>query len=240
MRSTGLEGDTFMKLRWIKISGLLGIMFTILSFQNCAVVNEGDGRADLATLDSSDPTYLRNKAMGILATKCASCHNQDISEGGIGYMTDLSLLLFYKMVKPYDPEHSDIYMAIRDGSMPPGKPLSTAEVKIIYDWINVGFKDTTPPPPPNLACPTLVPKFSCIKQYIIQAKCATCHTTQSLGGLNLSTYQGTLNVVTGGQPMMSPFYTRTLDNSMPPNGNDLTDFEKGVVRMWIENGAQND
>lgn len=215
-----------------KFSILAAVFLIIVSFQNCAVVSS-DSEADQAAIAASaDQADLRSKAMNIISNRCASCHNSTNPQGGIDYITDVNLLLYYRLVIPGDPQHSELYTEIQSGRMPIGKPLSQAESKVIFDWIQDGFKGSTPVAQPVAKCMTLGPTFDCIKNTLVANKCLNCHA-------NFNTYAGVKGFVTAGSPAASLFYT-SLRTTMPKgNPSSVTVAEQNAVMTWILNGAPN-
>lgn len=214
-----------------KVSITTAVFLIVLSFQNCAVISD-DSSDESLLASAADQADLQSKAMNILQRNCSSCHNPSNAQGGIDYITDLNLLLYYRLVIPGDPQHSEIYSEIQSGNMPPGKPMNQNDMKIVFDWIQDGFKDSSPAPKPVTACNTLAPTFNCIKGTLIANRCLSCHT-------DFSTYTGVKNFVNAGSPATSKFYT-TLGTTMPKNNTtSVTAAEKSAVMTWITNGALN-
>jgi len=84
-------------------------------------------------------------------------------------------------------------------------------------------------------------------QPIFSDNCGGCHTTNSYGGLNLSSYNQLMNggdggeVIVPGDAQSSSLYDRiTRDDSeagdMPPSGS-LTDDDIDLISQWIDEGA---
>lgn len=82
---------------------------------------------------------LAKRALEILDTNCAACH-EDGDEGGINFITDLQKLVMNKKAIPGDPETSRIYarMIDEDRPMPPAgeSPRPSAdEIREVAAWI---------------------------------------------------------------------------------------------------------
>lgn len=76
---------------------------------------------------------------------------------------------------------------------------------------------------------------------IFQANCAGCHNGGDEEGLNFSSYSGIISKVDKGNPAGSELYqviTSNWDDPMPPD-NPLTIGQRAKIRLWIEQGAQN-
>ena len=65
---------------------------------------------------------------------------------------------------------------------------------------------------------------------IIQARCATCHTTSSFGGVNLNTYtsaaQNAVNAL-----------AQVLSENMPRSGGPLENDQKDLWQVWVDDGT---
>lgn len=226
-----------MKMK--KVIAFILFTFTALSFQNCAVVgNSTDDPAELAALGTAEALISQEKAMQVITQNCVGCHNPSNPQGGIGYLNDVNSLLYYRMIVPRDPGSSVLYQVIQSGSMPPGNPLSQDELAAITLWITEGFNAATPVVTAPVISNTLEPKFSNISANILKPKCLSCHSAdRAAGGVNLSTYTATRNVVTPGLPNSSVLYTAVLPGGKMAGR--LTQAETGIIRDWIMAGAQN-
>lgn len=205
------------------------------------MISQSGSGSDGSSLSSAQ---LEAKALKIIEKKCTSCHNTEIPSGQIDDLISRDSLLYYRLVIPGEPNLSDLYSVIKNGSMPPApnKPLTSAESQIIHDWILNGFTDSTGgiTPPDNGPITVLGPTFASIKALIINNKCLSCHNaTTAQGGVNFSTYASTMNTVQAGRPEVSSLYTTTLSQRMPTGNNKLTGAELQAIQQWITNGAQN-
>lgn len=220
---------------------ILVLSVTVLSFQNCAVVGDaaGDPPLDGNLTGQSNPEMVQNKAMAVINSRCVSCHNPENSKGGIDYLSDVSSLLFYRMIVPRDPGSSILYQVIQEGVMPPAGSLSDEEITAINDWINEGFNSNAPVKAPPVVSTNLEAKYSNILKNVFTQRCNGCHSSAAArGGVVLDTYAATRNVVTAGVPNSSALYTALLPGGkMADKG--VTGAELGVIRDWIMSGAQN-
>lgn len=69
-------------------------------------------------------------------------------------------------------------------------------------------------------------------------KCHNCHTTQTSGGANFSTYANITANGAGGMKVYQRIIVRAVDSEqMPPAGPKLTAAEKQLLRDWVNAGA---
>lgn len=79
--------------------------------------------------------------------------------------------------------------------------------------------------------------YDYVNTYIITPKCFNCHNSGlAFGGLNVTTYQQTMEFVIPGDPENSPLYNRVFRTKTFT----LTQEEKTALYTWILNGANND
>jgi uncharacterized membrane protein len=236
-----------VNFKFFSISISLGLI--LMSFQNCSMYSEShieDTLAKSSSTSSNSETpeeNIESSALKIIEKKCSSCHNENNPSGQISDLLSRDALLYYRLVIPGEPNISDLYTVIKNGSMPPAPSpsLTSAESKIIYDWIQDGFTDTSSGiTPPNANPITLGPNFTSIKALILNTKCLGCHNANDArGGVNFSTYTSTMNTVQAGRPEVSSLYTETVSQRMPTGNNKLTGAELQAIQQWIINGAQN-
>ncbi len=108
-----------------------------------------------------------------------------------------------------------------------------------------GDEVTGPDPQPG-PLPTLVATWSGengIANYLL-ANCAPCHTSESFGGFNVSSYD---NITDGNQiddgdadeSLMIQRMEGTVGSIMPPQPSDpLPQEDINVIREWIDDGAE--
>ncbi|MFQ5733944.1 MAG: c-type cytochrome domain-containing protein [Planctomycetaceae bacterium] len=75
----------------------------------------------------------------LLIAHCYECHGAGERTSGID-LRSVSLMTTPRdreppVVVPGSPEKSRLYRVVEDGSMPPGKPLSTADRRVLREWI---------------------------------------------------------------------------------------------------------
>lgn len=212
----------------------------LLTYQNCAFVGPQQSLSSSSSASIlSKQALLEAKAMGILRTSCAGCHNASSPGGGIDYMMDINALKYYRLVIPGEPQLSELYDSIATGRMPKSSTLTQDQIKAIYDWIFEGMSGTAVPvnaPPASSA--TLVAKYSSISAKILVPKCLGCHgSANPAGGYSVATYNGVMALVQPGNAAASGLYDSTLKNRMPKNGVPLSSQELTAISDWILSGA---
>lgn len=65
----------------------------------------------------------------LISTKCQSCHNNTIQNGGMNWEVECNIVTHKSNIKK---------SAVDDGTMPTTGPLTQAEKDIITNWINAG------------------------------------------------------------------------------------------------------
>lgn len=81
--------------------------------------------------------------------------------------------------------------------------------------------------------------YSYVGTNVIGPNCVSCHgSLVALRGVNVSTYGGTLSLVTPGNFAGSRLYQVVAGGSMPP-GTPLTADQLNSIRLWINAGAPN-
>lgn len=81
-------------------------------------------------------TALDQRAVAILAAKCASCHGPESQgEGGFKSAMDAVSLVDNGVIVPGNPGRSELFHAVQNDKMPPGSPLSKADSKTLQSWI---------------------------------------------------------------------------------------------------------
>ncbi|MCB0405840.1 MAG: hypothetical protein KDD51_13740 [Bdellovibrionales bacterium] len=215
--------------------------------------------------DPFDPTYgylgslvildqgKHEQVMMLLESKCASCHGPASSGlGGLGYITDVDLLVTRRKVIPGDSPGSPIYYRCADGSMPPGAPLSDSEVAMIADWIDnvlVLDGDPGPDPGPSMQFPPNASDLTKAALTILNNRCASCHNAvsgETTGGGVLEIVDPRQIVISGlakpGNSSKSPLYRAIIPLSKDGNvprmpkapAPVLGAEEVETIRMWID------
>jgi mono/diheme cytochrome c family protein len=136
----------------------------VLSHQACspfALSPEFLENSNLASEALTD-AEIKTNALNLFQQKCVACHNATYSSGTkLSYMDDLNKLAASNYVVAGDLYYSLLYDVVSRGVMPQAAPLSSAEVKIVGDWIMLLTKpQATPTPSPQASAspsPTVSP-----------------------------------------------------------------------------------
>jgi hypothetical protein len=86
------------------------------------------------------PDFFNRAVAPLLANHCLECHGE-ARKGGLDLRNRAGLAAGGEegaVVEPGRPENSLLYQKVRDGEMPPKKPLTAAEVDILRSWIEMG------------------------------------------------------------------------------------------------------
>ncbi len=232
------ETGSTLRRRIFQASFFTSAFVLSVMFQNCSVVSSSRDSEDEFS-EVSQASVLTSKAMSILSSKCARCHNS-ASAPNIGTditdIIDVDFLLFKHLVIPVQPDSSDLILSIQEGRMPPdGAPITVTELDALKKWVQSGLVDDgNGIVPPGGSAP-LAATFASLNSRIFTARCTSCHNAgNARGGVNLSTYNGVKASTTNGV-----LYTSVSNGSMPLGGARLTTEELTRLNQWITMGAPN-
>ncbi|MEI7523415.1 MAG: c-type cytochrome domain-containing protein [Mariniphaga sp.] len=231
----------------ISLKLLFALTFLALIYIQC--------RHDGLNVSTLKPVCFDTEISPIFLNKCATCHGQNRSKGGVAFYDYNSI---FASVKPYDAQNSKAYKAITGKGftqlMPPKGALSENERILIRVWIDQGAKNTlcTITPTPVVPVDTTHTGGStagavCFQRDILPiltSSCGTsgCHDAQThREGYTIIDYASVMtNLVKAGSPNSSRLYTAVANNNMPPNSyTKLTQAKKDSIYNWIKNGALN-
>lgn len=170
----------------------------------------------------------------IFDAKCMACH----SGGSIN-------LDSYKLVKDRIIEIKKV--ATESLTMPPKAPLSSAEIRVLRTWIQMGAPEFAKDPV-EIPEEPLEPSFTSIQKNILNKRCLACHSPNgSADHIPLVSYNDLINspreIVIPENPEESGIIIaikRTDDKRMPPpeTGSQLTTNEIQIIEKWILDGAK--
>lgn len=149
-----------------------------------------------------------------ILARCVGCHKGMATEEGI-----------LKRIKPGDPEGSAFFRSVESGRMPKGAPpLTTEELELVRTYIK-NLKPA-PPEPAKLA-------FQDLKMRILEPyQCLTCHKRMEDEATLVKRW------IDPAQPENSKLYLRTLDGSMPMDGDALSEVDQKFVLEFIKSVVQ--
>lgn len=141
-----------------------------------------------APQEPQEQEVLTARVRPLFSAKCAQCHGTHLPrpKGKFGYVLDLERVRGNpKLVVPYRPEESKLWMLIRDNKMPPEDSevglLTVEEKELVRDWIAAGAPTTLPhssapnrdrpavlnSPRPAIAPPSLHRLLGCLGKFHI-------------------------------------------------------------------------
>src|SRR5579872_6167206 len=87
--------------------------------------------------------YFEKNIRPLLASNCYGCHSSKLAKPMKGLMLDTKAGVL-RVVIPGKPDDSLLIAAVRgtgDLKMPPGKPLDSAQVDALVEWVRMGAPD---------------------------------------------------------------------------------------------------
>lgn len=189
---------------------------------------------------------LDRAARAILDGSCVGCHGAaGAGFGGFATADDTKAMIAAGALVVGSPDQSPLFRRIADRTMPPGAPLSAADVAVVRQWIAVGLGA-----PPPAATPTPAPDGVVIKDpalhqsalALFERHCAGCHGVASpgYGGfrsvLDVDAMAGK-GLLAPGDPASSTLYARSTDGTMPP-GTGLTPEQQQLIHDWIAHALE--
>jgi uncharacterized membrane protein len=171
----------------------------------------------------------------ILKPKCIDCHSGMMPQGGID-LSSYNAVMSSGVIAQGDPEKSDLFLAVNDGSMPLGKPaLSKEEKDMIFNWIKGGAQQKDAP----------TPTFTWLNKNIFEKRCVVCHNSvKPRGKVDLSSYQALMESQGGDHPALVPrdaeksgLYLEVAEQKMPPKAPVYSAEELKALSDWIVKGA---
>jgi mono/diheme cytochrome c family protein len=165
----------------------------------------------------------------LIAADCGACHGAAQQLGGVDLSTYESTLAF---VVPGDPEESELYEVQVEGGHP--GQFDAASLELIREWIAEGALEAQgaeAPPAVEAAGPNWDTDFA----PLFTQQCAACHSSSnSMGGVNLASYEDALAWLVPGEPENSPLYTVQAEGGHP---GQLEAAALELLGLWIINGA---
>jgi uncharacterized membrane protein len=193
-----------------------------------------------STSDPCDSTkiYFQQQVLPILVSNCAQsgCHDNGSHREGV-ILVSYNSVTQTGGVRAGNASGSKLYKVIVNGSMPPQGygTLTDKQQNLIYQWIQQGAQDLVC----ENMCDSSVFTYSGAIQPLIANKCQGCHSaTNSMGGINLSSYSALKTEVDNGKFQGSVNWNAGF-SPMPQNGSKLSDCELSQITQWIAAGSPN-
>ena len=190
-----------------------------------------------------DTVYFVNDILPLINANCAQsgCHDAATAQDGI-ILATYDDLINSDIVEPGDAEDSDMYEAIteddlRDIMPPPSTMIDLTEeqINMIGTWIDQGARNNACA---DLVCDSMDISFNDHILPLIEQRCKGCHLGNgSIGGFPLTNYEQISGAV--GFGLYGSINHDSGYTSMPLNLPKLDSCKLQLVRVWIEEGAQN-
>jgi len=187
-------------------------------------------------------TYFTKDILPILRSNCgmSGCHS------GKSGAEDYDFTNYYgtmQAVNAGDASNSKLIEVMgktgRNRMPPSGYPaMSTAQIQLISKWINEGalneLCNST-----AVTCDTTNATFSAVVTPILQNNCTGCHnSTNSQGGIDLSTYAGVAAQASNGKLLGSIKFEPGF-SPMPKSGSQLSSCDRAKIAQWVANHFPN-
>lgn len=227
------------------LMGILSLLF--LPYSNCSPLHERSLNStafDTGAILQS----LQTKSLQILNLKCASCHNNTVTDNAFTNANDISFMISNDYIDAGVPQTSRLYLKLIDGHNSINPNITSEELAVLRDWIAalggnfntvIGGIET-----PTTSAPGAPGTFLQV-QSILQQRCVNCHNGQRKPNLSLSYAQLLTETTSAGLRIITPalvgdsrLYGSVVTNSMP-TGNPLSNEQKELIRSWIAAGAPN-
>jgi hypothetical protein len=186
---------------------------------------------------SHDTIYFNNTVLPVIITGCAKtgCHDETSHKSGhiLDNYTDI-----YKLVVPFDPQSSKLYVVLfsnSQGRMPPNSPFNNDQKSIIYWWIAQGGYNNRCD---SAGCDSSNVTYTSSINPIVQAWCIGCHGGSApANGLSLETY-GEVVACANSNRLMGALRHETGYFAMPKGGAILSPCEINLFQKWIDTGER--
>ncbi|MEZ5014515.1 MAG: c-type cytochrome domain-containing protein [Chitinophagales bacterium] len=209
------------------------------------------GGTDTLFLSTCDPdtVYFQNDILPLLLSNCAieGCHDATTHEEGIILSTYADVMNpGDHLINTTTPANSKLYKQLFETGEdrmppPPNAPLTSAEKALILTWITQGALNNHCDD-----CDTSTVTYALNIQPILNAFCVGCHDHATpASDIDLTVYNaaggfaGVQDVAADGRLYGSVNHDAGYVN-MPSGGSSLPQCLIDQIRIWVENGYQND
>ena len=188
------------------------------------------------TLCDPNTVYFVNDIQPILNSSCAysGCHDVVTHADGVD-LSSYDKVISTGEVKPGNPNGSELYEKISEGEMPPSGPLASTQQQKIYDWIKQGAKNNEC----VQACDTTNVGYALSIKPIMDNNCMGCHSGSSpAGGISITNYTEVKTLAANGK-LLGTIEHKAGFSPMPKNMAKLSDCNIAKIKIWINDGMQN-
>jgi uncharacterized membrane protein len=202
----------------------------------------GNNGGTSGTSCSPDTVYFTQQVLPIIQSGCAKsgCHDAATHKERV-VLDSYANIMSTGGIRIDNPTGSKVYRAMTDGGedrMPPAPatPINADQLALIEKWIRQGARNNSCL---EAGCDTSNVRYSTHILPLIQNTCQGCHSGSAPdGGIDLTTWAG-VNAVAGDGRLYGSVNHLQGYSAMPKNGNPLTDCQKAMIRIWIQQGAPN-
>ena len=245
-----------IRFRLKKVMGYKSLITIILglSFVACSPIHRGPANRT-ARPSVGGPAGLTTSAAAfegtlypLIQTNCASCHGAGQSpEFAVNDVQNSNdALIQFGLVDFTNYDDSRILQQVQadhNGVLTQTPTLDVDMRAEIENWALAGGNDS------GQIIVALQPTYDSINARIFVARCNNCHSGAApAGGLDLSSYATAVaGGISGGVDAMTPENTpifarvdddgEILGQQMPAGGTPLTQEERDVILLWIQNGT---
>jgi formate dehydrogenase gamma subunit len=230
---------------------LLGGIYLFVTFENTAIatIDPPEQVAIYAPVETSGTTVVTTTVPGATTStttttpagawedtigaifrtqRCTDCHGNAMALGGVDLATYAGALA---AVVPGDPDQSPLIVLQEKGAHP--TVLDDGQLAQVRAWIAAGALEALGGTPPT-GVPGGAPGWQDPISGLL-ASCGSCHgAVNPAAGLDLTSYESALAVITPGDPDASRLYMVQAAGGHP---GQLSEADLAVLREWIAAGA---
>lgn len=209
----------------------------------CDLVNAG---GSAAATNANGEICFDTQILPLIVSNCATSGCHDSKSRREGYELTSYATITKKGISPGKPSSSKIYAVLNangEKRMPPlpKSRLSSAQIKLIADWISQGAK--------NITCATssgsggtlpdsVQMSYSNHIKPIMDYFCVSCHDASSAsGGVRLDSYAAVNTQAKNGKLYGS--VAQLSGYIAMPVGSRLSDCQIMAIKQWVDQGAKN-
>ncbi len=203
----------------------------------------GVDTTDIGNPCDSNVIYFQYDILPILQGSCAfsGCHDAASASDGV-ILDNYDNVINTADVKPYDLSDSELYKVITENNpddvMPPEGKMDNEKISLIAQWILQGALDLECDQA-AVDCDTDNVSFSGFVSEVFNTSCNGCHSTSNaFGGVILDTYIGVKTVVDNNRLYGAINWEQDFER-MPQGQDQLDSCTIAKVKIWIDEGAQN-
>jgi hypothetical protein len=213
-------------------------LMSVFALQYCTHKDEIETITPVEKDYNCDPNtvYYVNQIQPLLNSSCAysGCHDAITHKDGVDLST-YDKVMNTGEVEAGNPKDSELYEEIEEGEMPPNGSMALTQQQLIYKWILQGAKNNECVSP----CDTSNVTFAQTIKPILDNNCVGCHGgTAPQGGISLHNYSAVRVEALNGR-LLGSVNHQTGYYPMPKDAAKLSDCNINQIKIWIDEGIQN-